>query len=243
MADPTTNNTPTNETGSTNSMMRYGTILVVVLIALGVGYYLVANGLPENGAGAETETNETGPVAIVNGEEVSRDTYTQAYAQYEALFGQLGQNVSGAQLQTQTLNDLVNSVLLKQAAVEAGYTASDDDVDAEIDAIIANAGGAEAFATQIADAGLDEAEVRRQVAEQLAINAYVRAETEADTITVTEEEIASFYDELSAQNETLPPLEEVQAQIEEQIRGQKQQERIDSLVAELRADADIEILI
>lgn len=228
-----------------NKTLFYATLVIVALVALGVGYHFIANVLPQytNGDAVGGDGADSGPVAVVNGEEIPRETYEQAYAQYRAAFGQPGSGVTDEQLKQQTVNDLVNSFLLKQAALAGGYSATDAAVDAEINAIIEGSGGAESFATQIAQAGLTEAEVRQQVAEQLAINTYLQEALDIESITVTDEEVTAFYDEVSAANDTIPALEEVRAQIEQQLKAQKQQERVATLITELRADATIEILI
>lgn len=239
--EDSTNNTQGTTGTPKNKTMLYVTIGVVLLVALGVGYHLLTNVLPGYTDG-DMNGNTSGQVAIVNGEEISRETYDQAFAQYQAIFGTT-EGVTEAQLQEQAVTDLVNTALIRQAAIAEGHAATDAEIDAEIAAIVEGSGGEEAFAAQLEQAGVSEAEVRQQVGEQLAMNAYVQEAADIEGITVTEEEIASFYEQVSAQSEAAPALEEVRAQIEEQIRAQKQQERISALIGELRTDADIQILI
>lgn len=239
--EDSTNNTGEAAAAPKNKTMLYVTVGVVLLVALGVGYHLLTNVVPEYTDNAGTE-NATGPVAIVNGEEISRETYDQTYAQYQAIFG-TESGVTEAQLKEQTVTDLVNTVLIRQTAIAEGYAATDAEIDAEISAITEGAGGAEAFAAQLDQAGVSQEEVRRQVGEQLAMNAYVQEAAAIEGITVTDAEITSFYEQVTAGDSEAPALEEIRAQIEAQIEAQKQQERIAALIAELRADADIQILI
>lgn len=224
--------------------LLYGTIAVVVLLALAAAYYFAVNGAPDNVLGdGDADTEEaTGPVARVNGTEISRETYDRAYGQYAAAFG-AETGVTEAQLQEQALTDLINSALLKDAALAAGFAPTEEETDAEIAAIVAGTGGQEAFDEQIASAGITPEEVRAQIYEQLAMNAYLQSEANLESVTVTEEEITAFYEEASASNAEMPPLEEIRAQIEAQLTAQKQQELIAALIAELRANANIEILI
>ncbi|MEX0930696.1 MAG: SurA N-terminal domain-containing protein [Candidatus Paceibacterota bacterium] len=228
-----------------NTGLIYATIGIVLLLTLGAAYLLTQD--MDNGGDTQPiengEEQQTGPVAIVNGEEIPREIFNQNLEQFRASVSETERESLDAQIQQQVLNTLINNTLIRQEIEEQGLTADDVAVQTEFEAIQENAGGAEELQTQLDAAGLTEAELRAQIAEQVVINTYLESVVNIENVEVTEEEIQSFYDELSAENQELPPLEEVRDQIEQQLRAQKQQEEIGTVLETLRADADIEILI
>src|SRR5690606_40605077 len=86
-----------------------------------------------------------------------------------------------------------------------------------------------------------EAQVQRQTTLELLFT------DEAGEYTPSQEEVQELYDTAVAQAEgaegggagEIPPLEEVQPQIEEQLRQQHRNEAVVALLEQLRADADI----
>ena len=223
-----------------NKLMLYATIAIVLLLAIGAGYLFMTGALVNDGAG---QADDGGPVAIVNGEEIGRRAYDNATTQFASIAAAQGVTLSEAEIQTQVLNSLINNRLLVQEAHKNGASATDAEVQAEYELIVENSGGADAFNTQIESLGITEAQVRSELAEQLAVNKFLMAKVTAANATTTEEEVTAFYADLTAANAEVPALEEIRAQIEEQILVQKQQQEVTQLVEALRASATVEILI
>lgn len=251
MADQTNNQmgnaTPTNG-GGKNMTLLYVTIAVIILLALGAAYFLMNGGGADslgNGTDTEEQTQQggTGPVAIVNGEEVPRAEYNARMTQFENVISQQGVQIAPEQIQQQTVNSLINNTLLLQAAADAGVSVSDGDVQTEYAAMVERAGGNSAFQTQLQQMGYTEEQLRSQLREELIINAYVETVTDTESITVTDADVTAFYDELAAGNENIPALEEVRPQIEQQLRLQQQQQQVAEIIQQLRAESEIEILI
>lgn len=242
MEDQTTQTTSAEPSRAKNMRLLYTTIGIVVLLGLGALYFIATDQLPDNPIGGDA-TDETGPVAIVNGEEISREQFNENLAQFRASVEQSGATLSDDEIKEQTVSAMVNNRLLVQGATDAGIVVTDEDVTAELELIEENAGGAEALDAQLNELALSREELRDQIREQLSINKYVEAEADFANITVSEEDITSFYENISASNEQFPPLDDVRPQIEQQLILQKQQERVSELIDELRADAEIEILI
>ena len=223
-----------------NKLMLYATIAIVLLLALGAGYLFMTGALVTDGTGI---TEENGPVAIVNGEEISRRAYDNATAQFTSIAEAQGANLSEAEIATQVLNSLINNRLLVQEARESGASATDAEIQTEYDLVVQNSGGADSFNAQLASLGITEAEVRSELAEQLAVNKFLLSTVTTANATATEEEVTAFYESLTAANAEVPALEEIRPQIEEQILVQKQQQEVTELVESLRASATVEILI
>lgn len=216
-------------------------IIGVIIIAAGVWYFMSSN-TPNT----VNQEDAGSTVATVNGEEISRGEFeefkTQIAAQQGIDFASLDAETR-AQFEEQILNELINQTLLQQIVADAEITASSDDVDAQITAIITQVGGEEAFREALADQELSEEEFRTQISGDLAVQAYFEEQLNLSAITATDEEIEETYTQVAAQNEDLPLLEEVRAQVEQSVIQQKQQAALAEFVAELRQEADIEILL
>lgn len=189
-------------------------------------------------------------IAVVNGVEIGTESFIQGLEQAAQQVAQQGADpndeATRAQMESQTTTALVNTELLTQAAREAGVTADPAAVDAEIDSIIAQFENEERFQEQLALADITVEELRADLAEQLTIDAFIRQTPEWEASgSIEEGEAQAFYDDISSQNpdQELPPFAEVEAAIEEQLLGTKQQEITQSIIERLRADADIEVMI
>lgn len=255
MVEPTNNEQDTqNQTpesaqnaadGGSNMRLLYGVIAVIVLLALGAAYVLLSdNGMNFMSGGSDdtattSNASGSGPVATVNGEEITREQYNNVTAQIRA---SAGDQASDEQIKNQALDTLIDNTLLRQQISSEGVTAPEADVQAEIDALKQQSGGDEAFAQQLESANISEEELRSQISNQLAAEVYLRSQVDLENISVSEEEITSYYEQLSANNE-IGALEDVRTQIEQQLTAQKQQQKIQAFLDELRANAEVEIMI
>lgn len=189
---------------------------------------------------------ETGPVAVVNGEEVSRDAFETFRAQ--ALTEQNIDSASldaesRAQLDVQIVEELVSQRLLEQAVAASGADASPDEVDARLEAAAAQFGGEEAFVQALAAEGISEEDLRAQIRADVVAMTYLEQELGLSSITVTEQEIEETYAQVAAQGDEVPPLSEVRTQLEQSILQQKQQALFAQHIEQLRSEAEVEILL
>ena len=224
-------------------------LIVAGLVAV---FALTTSGIIDlRGSGNEALTGNTDPIALVNGEVITQGDYDQQFKQAEAVLNSLG---GGAQTQDEVfmqelrgriIDDLVNSELLHQKALEAGFAPTEDEIDAEFETTIEQVGGQEALEAQLATIGLDEDGLRDVITKQIAIEAFINENTDVEGVTVTDEEVQTLYDESTAEmdEEQKPPLDIVRPQIEAQIQQEKTGEIIQAFVETLREDAEIEILI
>lgn len=140
----------------------------------------------------------------------------------------------------QVLNEMINTRLLLQVAVDSGFTTTDEAIQAEYDLIVNGLGGAEILAEELQKANLTEKTFRESLAEQLVIEQYIDDNIDPYSLIVSSEEIDAFYEQISGQ-EGVPPLSEIKDQIERQLLSDKQQTAVLDLVESLRSAADIEI--
>jgi peptidyl-prolyl cis-trans isomerase C len=116
-----------------------------------------------------TPTNTPVPAAaIVNGEIIPAAEFTAELARYQSAQAALG-NTLTLDAATQTvLNDLIDQVLLAQGAAAQGYVMDDVAVQARIDALAAQVGGADALTQWQSAHGYTDAEFRSALKRQMA---------------------------------------------------------------------------
>jgi hypothetical protein len=186
-------------------------------------------------------------VARVNGENVTRadlDTIKK-----QLTFGLNESDVASmdeegrAEIETQALDRLVTQALLRQAAEQSGVSASEENVQVEMDAIRAQFESEEEYQVAVSGQGYTEDTLRLQIASDLMAQAYLEQELGLTSITATDEEIQTEYDLAAAEDAELAELSEVRDQIETFLVQQKQQQLVSAHIEELRAQADVEILL
>ncbi len=191
-------------------------------------------------------------VAEVDGEEISREDFVQAYeAQFQQATqqaGQTGTEVDQDALKQETVENLVNNLLLVQAADAADISPSEEEVEATLGELASSNGAASAqeFLTALEGQGFTEAEVREEIGNQLKIEQYITEE--ADIEAPSEDEVRDLYDSIAGQEgpegadaagQTLPPFEQVQPQLQQQLEQEAQSDAVQAVLEDLRENADI----
>ena len=189
-------------------------------------------------------------VAEVNGEEIAKEEFESAYTgqfQQMAMQAQMsGEEVDQAQLKEQVAESLVAQELLIQETEKQELTASEEQTTAALEALAQQNGleSSKEFLAALKEQGISEEEVMKQVEAQVKIEQLIAAET--GEVKPTDEELKTFYEQAQAQQEQaggeeLPAFEEVKPQLEEQVKMQKEGEATQTLVAQLREEADVTI--
>ncbi len=135
-------------------------IIIVSAASFGAGYWVA-------------DLQDRSAVAAVNGVEITRAELE------EALWDRAGEQI---------LDDLIIETILAQAAAEAGIEVTDEEVEAEIEAIAASYPSREMFEATISQYGWDRDELKEQVRWQLLLE---RLATQG--IEVSEEQIQAFW--------------------------------------------------
>jgi peptidyl-prolyl cis-trans isomerase C len=102
--------------------------------------------------------------ALVNGEGITQADYQAEQARYQAAVG----TQLATKDQQQVLNDLIDELLLAQAAQQAGFVIDDAMIQERMDALISSRGSAQALADWIAKNNYTEASFRRSLARSVA---------------------------------------------------------------------------
>ncbi|MDP3880830.1 MAG: SurA N-terminal domain-containing protein [bacterium] len=223
-------------------------IIVVLLIIIGAGawYFLFqeTSDISLDGNTAGVNTGE--PVAVVNGEEVSGQALAALETQIATSQGQTVASLDSearAQLQTQAMDALIGQVLLRQKVQSSGITITQEKLASEMELIRARFATEEEYQATLSAEGLDEEGLQTRIGLELITQSYLEQELGLNSVTASEAEVQEAYTQIDAQGQELPALEEIRADLETFVIQQKQQALLDAHIQELRADADVEILI
>ncbi len=193
---------------------------------------------------AVPETVDNDPVALVNGQPISQEALTFQYEQVKLSYLQMGLEIdeeTEAQIKLHVLDQLVNSTLITQAAVEDGFEATEDEIQAQLNLFIEEYGTEEEFIEVLEMNEFTLASFSEEIKSQLTINKYLEHKIETPVVSTTE--VEERYEQYKEQSEDMPELDEIYAQIEEEIKREKNQESVGELVDQLKATSEISILI
>jgi peptidyl-prolyl cis-trans isomerase SurA len=191
-------------------------------------------------------------VAEVNGEEVTKEEFVPVYEsqfQQAAMQSQMsGQAPDEEAIKKQTVDNLVDTELLAQEADSRGIEVSDDDVDAELTDLAKQnqMASADELLKAVEKNGLTEDQARSQVETQLLVEKLVADEDGSPE--PTEKGLRALYAQAKQQQaqsgqkgQEIPPFAKVRSQLAEQAKSEQVGKVAESLVKDLRKDADITI--
>lgn len=250
-------NTETDSSGSaavvrdTRSPIVTYIIVAVAIILLGLGlvYLLEKEGRLQTNlfANVIAAQQAKSPVAKVNGVSVARSDYENSMKQLRQMATMQGMDTSSpeteAELKAQALDTLVNSEILRQAAASSGITTTPEAVEERLSQIREGVGGPEMLAQRMAELGITEENLRRDIENEILIQDLFESALDFASITVSEEEIKALYDQVGGTGAGLPPLAEIRSDVEAQVKSNKEQGQIAEYLEQLRAEAEIEVLI
>ena len=195
----------------------------------------------------ETSLNEDGPVARVNGEDIPRVAYKNRLKEItEALTRQRFNTANAkiaAEIRQQAIAELVNFTLLYQVATDAGFRASKADIDAAYQTVLTDMGSEEVLLLVLKDRDLTTADLREELKRQVVVDAYIASTANPDSVVVTDAEVEQYHANISANNPETDVLENIEDELRALLRAQKQQQLVTDLIQDLRANAEIEVLI
>jgi len=196
---------------------------------------------------ASANPDGDGPVAIVNDEEISRADFDMQLGLLEDSYAAQGialpEGEALVEMQQQMLEQMVQQKLVIQEATSRNIEATDQEVEAQYQEARANFPDEESFDAALASQGLTEATVQGFIADDIKVQKLFNSVIDDAALpSPTDEEIQAFYDQVSQQQE-LPPLEEIRADVEAELVNQSQNQVIRDFVAQLEAESTIQILL
>ena len=232
-------NTPEVSAASKGGKNKVVAVVIILIVILVAGYFVMKKG---GVTGASTAS-----VATVNGVPILKSAFDTQLASAIASYQAQGINATStdqlAQIKNQVLDNLINNEVLNQAVKAAGIVTSSADVEKQYQALLTQAGGADKLQAEMVQSKITEAQLRTNIAQQLAIQTYLLQNINVNSITASDAEIAQFYAQYSAaqkaSGQTVPALATLSAQIKQQIISNKEQTLATQFIAALRAKATI----
>ncbi len=211
----------------------FGILAALLLLAGGV-VWLKKQGKNSGGMNPERKGDV---IARVNGEEINS---AEIVAAQEMISGQ-GEEIS----EEDALERVINQKIISQEVEDQGYSVSAEQAEATIEEQLSAQGmSLEDYKQEIEQQGASYEEQLQRIKQQLAVQEYLSDNIDEEALAVTEEESEQFYKSYQDQEseEEIPSYEEIKPQIIAMLEQQKQQQAINSLIQDLRAEADIEYL-
>ncbi len=249
----------TSETGNGNEavpnlrnrVIKQYVIATGIILVMGAGllYALEEQGRVSTGVfdSISALVQPTPAAAVVNGVKIPLTQYEKNREQLiqTATFQGLDpeNDTIKTQINSQALDVLVNTELLRQAAVEAGITVSDADVDARYAEIVTTLGGEEQLTAKMTELNITPESLRTDIAGEILIKKHLDTAVDFGSVTLDPAEVQAVYDQANTPGADIPPFAEVKDQIEAQIRTTKEQEVVGKYIETLKADATIETKI
>ncbi|HLQ71624.1 MAG TPA: SurA N-terminal domain-containing protein [Bacillota bacterium] len=189
-------------------------------------------------------------VAEVNGESIEKDEFKNVYEgqfQQMAMQAQMsGEEIDQDDLKKQTADLIINQELVLQEAENRDYEVSDDDVD-ELLKDIMEQQGAESkddFFDQLEEQDVEKDDFMDDIKKQVMLNQLI--DEEAGDTEPSDKEVKDFYEQYKEQQaqadvdeEDMESLDDLKPEIVEQLKKQKENEAMQTLVEKLREDGDI----
>ncbi len=231
-------------------------IVVFAALAFGGNYYVtqgtkketvVTGSIIDSLIEENAADDGSGPVAKVNGAEISRIDYQNTVKELTLSLLQQGYTTTdstvASQIRQQAVSILVNTELLVQDAKAKGVEVSDAEVAEEYQKIIKDMGSEETLMLTLNDMKITEADLMVDIENQLAVDRHVEASTPINEQVVSDEEVKTYYDNVSVNNPDIPSFDNIKVDLKEQLLQQKKQQVVSDFIQELRAAATIEVLI
>lgn len=195
---------------------------------------------------AACSSGNTGPVAIVNGIEISREDFNAELDYNIAMYQQQGQELTAEELNDLkefVLDTMINTALLLEAARNAGFDADTVNVDEEIAEIKGQFEDDAEFEAALEAEGLTLEFYREIITEYLMVQSLFEKELDFESIEVSEEEVnemLEFFWEMYGEQGADLDEDELKAYFTADIRESKIDEMIGKFIDDLRAASNIE---
>lgn len=179
--------------------MRNTTRVSLLSIAAVLVFFTACGSGDTQSAAASDEPATSGgdPVAVVNGREVPRSLFERQLQQQLQAYQAQGMEVGEEQmdvLEQQLVDQLIARELVLQDGEARGIAPSEEDIQAEFDAIRAQFPDDEAFEAALEQQNLTLEEIERNIAEQIIIEEIIESDVLTST-EVDEAEAREFYED------------------------------------------------
>ncbi|WP_347550876.1 SurA N-terminal domain-containing protein [Pseudalkalibacillus hwajinpoensis] len=185
-------------------------------------------------------------VATVNETEIKGKDYNSMLVQTQLRYTMSGEDPSDSEvassIEKEVMDNLIGQELLLQKAKEEGFSASEKEVETELEQIKAQFDGEDQLQEALKAQGLTLEQLESQYEDIVVVDKYVNEKV--GTPDVTEEEMKAFYEEQFTKDAENPPsYDEMKDRIKDYLVETKTQKKVQEIKDELKKEADIETLL
>lgn len=228
-------------------------IIGVLMLAAMVSIFAI--GCSQESAPEGNENVETGEaVAIVNGEEISKEDFDYTVQRISMNYEQQGLSLEGEQgeavlegIREEAMDILVEERILLQEAIKNGHSVTDEEVEEEFESLKGQFSSQEDFEQILEMNLLTEERLKKMLKTEMHIEHFFKEATE--NLEVSEAESKEAYDRYFEEikgtevEEDFPSYEEIKYDLEFEIMQEKQNAEFRTIIETLKADSEINILI
>lgn len=139
-------------------------------------------------------------VAEVNGEKITKSQLKKRVEKMKMAYEQQGASFEGEQgemmlkaIEAQTVEQMINQLLVKQAAIKEGVAPTDSELDKRLEEVKSRFNSEQEFKDALKNYNYTEDELKEYIAEQAMMDALFEKVTK--DVKVTEEEMKKYYDD------------------------------------------------
>lgn len=183
------------------------------------------------GCGDSTET-----MAVVNGEEITKEEFETNFEQIKIAYENQGASIEGLEdeIREQLLEELINQQILRQEAEKRDIEIDNDEVEKEIKKIKEEFESEEEFNELLDFYGMNREILKENIFFDILVNKLREQVIDKDEIEVTEEELKERYEEEEYM------FKEQQEMIDGQITEEMREEMEKQELEELESDKEFE---
>ncbi len=228
----------------TKNILKNNLLIPIIIVLVGA---LIASFLLFSDKGFSGLLGERSqPVATVNGEKISKDSYSKVYAQF--LSGQRLEEssideVTKENIKQSVLDVLITQELIRQEGKKIGVNISGQEIENKFNEIKTSFERSEDFYGALEQEKLTEEDLKEIVEMDLLFEAVIKELVDSSKISASNEEIQKMYNDVFTGDDDKPKFSDVSQQIKELLIQQKNQEAVMNFIQNLKDEAKIEILI
>ncbi len=185
-------------------------------------------------------------VATVDGEEIKGKDYNSMLVQTQLRYTMSGEDPSDSEvaksIKKEVMDNLIGQELLLQKAKDEGFSASDKEVETELEQIKGQFDGEKELQDALKSQGMTLDQLESQYADIVVVDKYV--DEKIGTPEVTDKEMKTFYeDQFSKDAENPPSYDEMKDRIKDYLVETKTQKKVQEMKDDLKKKADIKELL
>jgi hypothetical protein len=207
-------------------------IIGAIIIILGLSTYFFQK--------AQTPDTSSDPVVATVGDVSITQSDIDAVLNSQQLPADAPQEVL-QQYQDEALENLITTEILYQYASRS-YTTTDLEIQTELQNVKNTLADEASYQAELERNNITEETLIQNIQRQLTIKKFLDEFQASNQVTVTDQEVQDFYDAVASENENIPPLEDVQTEVQNELTQQKLQTLIVQFIEELKNEIPVEVI-